>query len=103
MDRIDTDKVRRESLRWLLLLALYNGAPNDVVEGVLLATARAMYPDATAIEIRRALDYLSDRELVDLRKDPSGPWWGNLTRYGTDIVEYTSDCRPGIARPQKYW
>ena len=100
---IDPNKVRREALRWLLLLALYNGAPAEVVEGVLLATAQAMFPDATAIEIRRALDYLSDRKLFDLRKDPAGPWWGKLSRYGTDIVEYTSDCQPGIARPQKYW
>lgn len=100
---IDHSKVRRENLRWLLLLALYNAAPGDLVEGVMLATSQAMFPDATAIEIRRTLDYLSDRKLLDLRKDPSGPWWGNLTRYGTDLVEYTSDCEPGIARPVKYW
>jgi len=100
---VDQAKVRRESLRWLLLLALYNAQPADLVEAVLLATAQAMFPDATPIEIRRALDYLSDRKLVDIRKEPSGPWWGNLTRYGTDIVEYTIDCEPGIARPKKYW
>lgn len=100
---IDQQKVRRESLRWLLLMAMYNAQPADLVEAVMLATAQAMYPDVTPIEIRRALDYLSDRRLVELRKDPSGPWWGNLTRYGTDIVEYTIDCEPGIARPAKYW
>ena len=103
MDQIDPAKIRRENLRWLLLLALYNSQPIDLVEGVLLATAQAMFTDATPIEIRRSLDYLSDRKLVDLRKDPAGPWWGNLTRYGTDIVEYTIDCEPGIARPKKYW
>lgn len=103
MDMIDTAKVRRESMRWLILLALYNARPADLAEQVVLVTAQAMYPDATPLEIRRELDYLSDRKLVEIRKDASGPWWGNLTRYGTDIVEYTSDCQPGIARPVKYW
>lgn len=103
IDQIDSAKVRRENLRWLLLMALYNARPADLVEAVLLSIAQAMYPDATPIETRRELDYLSDRKLVDLRKDPGGPWWGNLTRYGTDIVEYTIDCEPGIARPKKYW
>lgn len=103
IDRIDAAKVRRESLRWLLLLALYNARPSDLVEAVMLSIAQAVYPDSTPIEIRRELDYLADRKLVELRKDASGPWWGNLTRYGTDICEYTIDCAPGIARPLKYW
>jgi hypothetical protein len=100
---IDTAKVRREGLRWLILLALYNSRPFDLNESVVLHTAHAVYPDATLLEIRRELDYLADRKLVELRKDPAGPWWGNLTRYGTDIAEYTVDCAPGIARPAKYW
>ena len=100
---IDAAKVRREGLRWLILLAIYNSRPVELAESVVLVTAQAMFPDATPLEIRRELDYLSDRKLVDIRKDASGPWWGNLTRYGTDIVEYTSDCQPGIARPVKYW
>lgn len=103
LDQIDVAKVRRETLRWLLLMAMYNARPNDLVEAVMLSIAQAMYPDSTPIEVRRELDYLGDRKLVDLRKEPSGPWWGNLTRYGTDIVEYTVDCDPGIARPKKYW
>lgn len=103
MDMIDPAKVRRENMRWLILLALYNARPADLAEQVVLMTAQAMFPDATPLEIRRELDYLDDRKLVEIRKDPAGPWWGNLTRYGTDIVEYTSDCQPGIARPAKYW
>ena len=54
-------------------------------------------------EIRRELDYLADRCLVTLDKQPSGKWFADLTRYGTDIAEYTIDCAPGIARPVKYW
>lgn len=103
IDQIDLARSRRETLRWLLILALYNARPSDLVEAVMLSIAQTMYPDSTPIEIRRELDYLSDRKLVELKKSPSGPWWGNLTRYGTDIAEYTVECEPGIARPQKYW
>ncbi|MNW20815.1 hypothetical protein D3C71_2213900 [compost metagenome] len=65
--------------------------------------AQSEYPNATELELRRELDYLADRELVKLTKEPSGRWFATLTRYGTDVVEYTVDCEPGIARPSKYW
>ena len=100
---IDTAKVRRESMRWNILLILNNARPVGAYEELVLATLQSIYPDATALELRRELDYLADRELVTLNKEPSGRWWGSLTRYGTDIAEYTLDCEPGIARPAKYW
>lgn len=100
---IDQAKVRRESLRWYLLLALYNARPEEVVEDIIQATMRSIYPDVTPLEVRKELDYLADRELVQLRKEPSGRWWGDLTRVGVDVVEYTVECDPGIARPVKYW
>ncbi len=100
---VDQEKVRRESMRWLIILTLNNANPIGAYEELVLATVQAMYPDATALEVRRALDYLSDRELVALVKEPGGRWFADLTRYGTDIAEYTVDCDPGIARPTKYW
>lgn len=100
---IDTAKVRREQLRWYLILALYNARPEELCEEVIQATMRGIYPDVTPVEVRQQLDYLSDCELVELRKEPSGRWWGNLTRTGTDLAEYTIDCEPGITRPVKYW
>lgn len=100
---IDQARVRRESLRWYLLLALNNARPEDLSEGPIQMTMQSIYPDVTAIEVRRELDYLADRELVTLRKEPSGRWWGGLTRIGVDLAEYTIDCEPGIARPAKYW
>ncbi|AOJ71033.1 MULTISPECIES: hypothetical protein [Burkholderia] len=100
---IDHAKVRRETLRWHLILALYNARPEEVAEDVVQATMRSIYPDVTPIEVRKELDYLADRVLVRLRKEPSGRWWSDLTRYGVDVAEYTIDCEPGIARPVKYW
>ncbi|MDR1311117.1 MAG: hypothetical protein LBK01_04475 [Burkholderiaceae bacterium] len=90
-------------MRWYLILALYNARPEDVVEDVVQMTMQSIYPDTTPIEVRKELDYLEDRKLVTLRKEPSGRWWSSLTRYGVDIAEYTIDCDPGIARPKKYW
>lgn len=103
MQQVDMAKVRREQMRWVLLLALNNARPYGAYEQVLLATMQGVYPDATALEVRRELDYLADRKLVELRKEPSGRWWADLTRYGVDLAEYNIDCEPGIARPIKYW
>ncbi|MBP2843756.1 hypothetical protein [Pseudomonas sp. PNP] len=100
---IDPAKTRRESMRWLILLTLNTSRPIDPHEAVVLSTVQGMYPDATALELRRELDYLADRSLVTIEKSPSGPWVAGLTSLGVDIAEYTVDCRPGIARPVKYW
>ena len=100
---VDQARVRREALRWLILLTLNNARPVGAYEGPILAVAQSEYPDATPLELRRELDYLFDRELVTLRKEPSGRWFADLTRVGTDVAEYTIECEPGIARPVKYW
>lgn len=99
----DFAKIRRENLRWLILLTLNHARPVGAHETMILSTVQAVYPDATPHELRRELDYLEDRELIDITKEPSGSWRAELTRYGVDIAEYTVDCEPGIARPVKYW
>ncbi len=100
---VDQAKVRRESMRWNILLTLNNARPIGAYEELVLSTIQAIYPDATALELRRELDYLAGRSLVELKKEPSGRWFADVTRYGVDIAEYTVDCQPGIARPVKYW
>jgi len=69
----------------------------------VLDVMRGIYPDATALELRQQLDYLADRKMVELNKQPSGMWFADLTSLGVDIAEYTVECYPGIARPEKYW
>lgn len=103
MQTIDHARVRREALRWLIVLTLNHARPIGAYEGLVLSVAQSEYPDATPLELRRELDYLCDRELVKLAKEPSGRWHADLTRYGVDVAEYTVDCEPGIARPAKYW
>lgn len=99
----DLARVRREALRWLILLTLNNARPLGCAEGPILSVAQTQYPDASPLEIRRELDYLDDRKLVEIKKAPSGPWHAELTRHGVDVAEYTVDVEPGIARPAKYW
>lgn len=100
---LDPDKTRREALRWIVVLTLNHARPIGALEGPILSVARSQYPDATALEMRRHLDYLADRLLIKLEKRPDGVWFADLTRIGVDLAEYTIECEPGIARPAKYW
>ena len=96
---IQMARIRREHLRWYLLVALNVSRPAGCGTVVLLSVMQANYPDATEQEVRRELDYLHDRKLVEIDKKPDGRWHAELNRLGVDLVEYTIDCEPGIARP----
>ena len=100
---IDLEKGRRETLRWLILYALWASRPLGAAELMLLTYAREGVPDVTTRELRNELDYLAERELLRLDGRDGPQWRAKLTRYGTDVAEYTLPCEPGIARPPKYW
>lgn len=97
------EKIRREGMRWYIISTLNKARPHTTSEVFLLDVMRGIYPDVTALVLRRELDYLQGRSLVTLDKQPHGHWFADLTRYGVDIAEYTIDCEAGIGRPQKYW
>lgn len=97
------EKARREGMRWHLINTLNKARPYTSSEVFLLDVMRGIYPDVTALELRQQLEYLQDRKLIDLVKQPSGMWFADLNRLGVDIAEYTIDCQAGIARPPKYW
>ena len=97
------EKARREGMRWHIINTLNKARPYTSSEVFLLDVMRGIYPDATALELRQQLDYLKDRRLVELVKQPSGMWFADLNRLGVDIAEYTIECEAGIARPPKYW
>jgi len=99
----DIVKARREGMRWLLLNALNNARPLGAMDQLLLNVVQDMYPDATANELHQQLEYLKDKDLVDINKRPDGRWHAKLNSNGIDVVEYTIDCPAGIARPTKYW
>lgn len=99
----DIVKARRESMRWLLLNALNNARPLGAMDQLMLTVTQDMYPDTTANELHQQLEYLKDKDLVDINKRPDGHWHAKLNSNGIDVVEYTIDCPAGIARPAKYW
>ena len=99
----DLQKARREGMRWQLLNALNKARPVGAMDVLLLDVMGAIYNGVTPNELHTQLEYLADRELVKLDKKPDGHWHSQLTHHGVDVVEYTVDCRTGIARPTKYW
>lgn len=103
MSKPDLDKARRETNRWLILQCLDVSRPIGAGESLLITALQDTVP-LTAQELRRELDYLEGRHLVELSGRNTAPQWhAKLTRHGVDLVEYTTDCEPGIARPPKYW
>ncbi|MBK5145951.1 hypothetical protein I2494_19980 [Budviciaceae bacterium BWR-B9] len=100
---MDYQRHRREAMRWNILQMLYKSRPYTTNEQFVLNVIGTIYPDVTALELRQELDYLSDRKMLELTRQPSGTWFADLTRLGVDLVEYTVECGPGIARPVKYW
>lgn len=100
---MDLSRIRRETIRWQIILTLNMARPMGAFEKMVLSVIQAEYPDATQLEVRKELDYLDGRDLIELKKQPDGRWLSNLTRYGVDVAEYTVDVDPGIARPAKYF
>lgn len=96
-------KARIEGMRWHLINTLNKARPYTSSELFLADVMRGIYPDVTALELRRELEYLCDRQLISLTKLPAGSWFADLTRDGVDVAEYTIECEAGIARPDKYW
>ncbi|MDR0716491.1 MAG: hypothetical protein LBF50_03615 [Azoarcus sp.] len=98
------EKIRRESMRWHILKALNPKRSYPVSELFIFNYLHdiAGLDGVTRRELRRELDYLELRGLATLEKSLSKkPWRAGLTSCGVDIVEYTVECRPGIARPKE--
>jgi predicted component of type VI protein secretion system len=93
-------KARREDMRWHLMRIAYACRPTGINTAAMLPIIQSVYPDASQLEVRKELDYLEERELVKIAKDPLDNWWVELRRYGVDLVEYAVECDPGISRPR---
>jgi hypothetical protein len=93
-------KARRETLRWMLLRTLHISEPQGMNIEAIVPVVSSVYEDVTALEVERAAHYLASRDLLTIKQEPAGRKYCRLTRYGIDIVEYTVDCEPGIARPR---
>jgi len=103
MGGLDIQKSRRENLRWLILRTLHSARPIGTTEQIILQTVQGLVPDTTQFELRQELDYLDDRKLIEISERDTPVWFAKINHHGVDVVEYTVDCQPGIARPAKYW
>jgi hypothetical protein len=92
-------KIRREAMRWHLLATANVARPYGMYTEAMLPVMQSVYPDATHMEVRRELDYLEERKLVRIERDPMDRWMVELTRDGVDVVEYAVSVEPGISRP----
>ena len=89
--------------RWVVLQTLYNARPIGTTEKVVLSVLQsAGVGEVTALQARQELGYLEDRKVIEISDKHTGTWRPRINRYGTDIVEYTVECLPGIARPDPY-
>lgn len=100
---IEFDKNKREHIRWLILLTLDHPRPIGAPESLILTTIQTVPMQLTALELRREMDYLAGKNLIELRGRESARWHAKLTSDGIDFVEYTAPSIPSIARPEKYW
>ena len=97
-------RARREQLRWLVLYVLSQFPQvgcNEVSLNYMVGAVEGL-ERLTRDELRAAMMYLNERELIRLEHgDHVVHWHGKLTRVGFDVVEYVVPCEPGIARPAK--
>ncbi|HHT7856361.1 MULTISPECIES: hypothetical protein [Pasteurellaceae] len=100
---INFEQNKKEHIRWLILLTLDHARPIGAPESLLLSTIQTVPIQLTMIELRRELDYLQDKGLVEIKGRDTARWHAKLTSAGVDIVEYTTPVGQGIARPEKYW
>lgn len=101
-ENIDLARARREELRWLILRSLYAAQPVGASETIIRNAIDPCIPDLTIAELRRELDYLEERDLVAISERLRPIWFAKINRHGVDIVEYTVECEPGIARPKQW-
>ncbi len=102
MTDLNMEKAKREQLRWLILLALYAAEPMGTSEAVVKNAIEPVVLDVTMMDKRRQLDYLAERNLIKLTQRDCAVWQAKINRYGIDVVEYTVECDPGIARPKQW-
>lgn len=97
---IDHARAEREYLRWVILLSLWHARPYGTTEGVIMGACRDIPLRVTSDEIRRELDSLAKRGLVELARGPL--WNATLSADGEDVVDYRAEAPAGIARPPRW-
>jgi hypothetical protein len=97
---LDLARAERETLRWVLLTALWHARPYGTTESVILACAQDVGLCATTDFIRRELGWLDSHGLVEIHRGPV--WSAKLTALGEDVYDYRAEAPAGLARPPRW-
>ncbi|EPR35586.1 putative cytoplasmic protein [Alkalidesulfovibrio alkalitolerans DSM 16529] len=97
---VDIARAERETLRWVLLYALWHARPYGTTEMVLMRTAQDVPLAVTPDLVRQELASLEKRGLLTISKGPV--WKAELTADGEDVVDHRAPCPAGVARPPKW-
>ncbi len=100
---IDLEQKQREEARWRMLRVLDAGRPIAVSENIVWRVLHDVRLPMSITGVRREFDYLRNLGLIEIENELSETWFAKLTARGVDIVEYTLDAPPGVARPRRYW
>ena len=100
-DVVDVARAERETLRWIILSALWYARPFGTGEHVLLRTAHDIPLRVTSDMVRNALGYLKGKGLVTISENQPR-WHAEITAEGEDVVDYRADAPVGVARPPKW-
>lgn len=98
---IDMARAERETLRWVLVTALWHARPYGTTESVLLATAHDIPLRVTYADVRAELAWLAEHGLTRIHRD-SPVWEAELTAAGMGVYEHREPAPPGLARPPKW-
>ena len=98
----ELEQKEREDARWRILRVLDAGRPVGVNERIVWRVLHDVKIGLSPMQVRRELEYLQDLGLAKLEDVETETWLAKLTAHGVDVVEYTVDSPPGIARPKKY-
>lgn len=101
-DIVDIARSERETLRWILLYALWSARPYGTTEYVLIRTAQDIPLLVTQDLVRREMESLASRGMISIEKNNQPLWHARITALGEDVVEYREDAPKGIARPPKW-
>lgn len=98
----ELEQALKEEARWRILRTLDAGRSGPPMsETMLLRILSSIEIPLTAKALRDELVYLEDRKLIHIKDRRAPEWHASIGHHGTDIVEYTVECLPGIARPPR--
>lgn len=99
---IDLARAERETLRWVLLTALWHARPYGATEHVLLLAANDAGLRTTSAEVRAELDWLARHDLAEVERRARPMWDAAITALGMAVYEYREDAPAGMARPPRW-